>query len=323
MVAIPIFDVMEVAIDTLIEIRSEKSLNVLTKAMQHENLLIRLKASTALLNSNVDAVSEEKATDILIGLIYELAAPGSAMRREPQQALMGCLKPLIRSGNKKATEAVALLLQNQNLSIRLKAAIALSEINNDKALEVLTAVLQVENNYRDYFENNHDDYLWNEAVDSLEKINNERTVDFLVTILNGNSDYSKRLAAEALGRVGSEKTIDALISALNDEDSTVRGKAAEALRQIGSDKVIDALITALNHEGRDVREKAAAALGQIGSAVCLEKLLQSVVPDLMERPEGFSLARSWAIRFSKAKLPFIPVYPELLPTPAMTDKAEA
>jgi len=232
MVAIPIFDVIEVALNTLFEVQSEKSLNALTKAMEHENLLIRIKASTALINSHVDVVTKEKAIDILISLIYELAAPGSAMRSEPEQALTSCLKPLIKSGNEKAIEAVALLLQNKNSDIRVNAAITLSEINNDEALEILIAALQVENHYSDY--------LWNEAVDLLEKINNKRTVDFLVTILSSNSDSLKRLAAEALGRIGSEKAVNALLQALQDSD--VRYKAVEALGKIGSDKAVDALL---------------------------------------------------------------------------------
>ena len=119
------------------------------------------------------------------------------------------------------------------------------------------------------------------------------------------------------------KLVQNLQTALNHEESDVRGKAAAALGQIGSNKAVDALISALNDEDRTVRGKAAATLGQIGSAVCLEKLLQSAVPHLIERLDVFSLARSLAIRFSKAGLPFIPVYPELLPTPAMIDQAEA
>lgn len=88
----------------------------------------------------------------------------------------------------------------------------------------------------------------------------------------------------------------------------MRESAAEALGQIGSDKAIDALITALNHENSSVRGRAAEALGQIGSSTCLEKLLQSAEPNLIYRPDIFPLARSLAIRFSKAGLSFIPVY---------------
>jgi len=150
-----------------------------------------------------------------------------------------------------------------------------------------------------------------------------KLVQNLQTALNHEESDVRGKAAAALGQIGSNKAVDALISALNDEESDVRGKAAAALGQIGSNKAVDALISALNDEDRTVRGKAAATLGQIGSAVCLEKLLQSAVPHLIERLDVFSLARSLAIRFSKAGLPFIPVYPELLPTPAMIDQAEA
>ncbi|NJN85935.1 MAG: HEAT repeat domain-containing protein [Leptolyngbyaceae cyanobacterium SL_7_1] len=79
-----------------------------------------------------------------------------------------------------------------------------------------------------------------------------------------------------------------------------------------TDKVIDALIAALNDEARYVRESAAEALGKIGSSTCLEKLLQSADRNLICRSDVFLVARSLAIRFSKAGLPFIPVYLEVV-----------
>ena len=81
--------------------------------------------------------------------------------------------------------------------------------------------------------------------------------------------------------------------------------------RIGNDKAVDALIVALVDEELYVRRSAADALGRIGNAVCLEKLLQSAELNIA-RPDIFLLARRLAIRFSKAGLPFIPVYPELV-----------
>jgi HEAT repeat protein len=107
--------------------------------------------------------------------------------------------------------------------------------------------------------------------------------------------------------------------ALKDQDRDVRSIAAEALGKIGDDKAIDALIMALKDEDRAVRSSAAEALGQIGSAVCLEQLLHLADRTVIESQEVFPLARRWAVRFSKAGLPFIPVYPELIQTSETTE----
>ena len=212
----------------------------------------------------------------------------------------------------KLVQNLQTALNHEDSYVRREAVKALSRIGSDKAVDALITALNHEDS----------DVRWKAAA-ALGQIGSDKAIDALISALNHEDSRVRAKAAWALGQIGSDTAIDALISALNHEDSYVRVNAAEALGQIGSDKAVDALISALNDEDRTVRGKAAATLGQIGSAVCLEKLLQSAVPHLIERLDVFSLARSLAIRFSKAGLPFIPVYPELLPTPAMIDQAEA
>jgi HEAT repeat protein len=149
-----------------------------------------------------------------------------------------------------------------------------------------------------------------QVVEALGRIGSDKAIDALISALNDENSDMRWSVVEALGRIGSDKAVDGLISVLNDEDSTVIiQRAAEALGQIGSDKAVDGLITALNDEDSFVRWRAAEALGEIGSPSCLVKLIDSPQIDIY-RSNIFSLARSIAIRFSKAGLPFIPVYPE-------------
>jgi hypothetical protein len=60
-----------------------------------------------------------------------------------------------------------------------------------------------------------------------------------------------------------------------------------------------------------VRRQAALALGKIDTSKTLEKLIKLPELDVYD-PDIFPIARTLAVRFSKEKLPFIPVYPELV-----------
>jgi hypothetical protein len=65
----------------------------------------------------------------------------------------------------------------------------------------------------------------------------------------------------------------------------------------------------LSDENSDVRWYAALALEKTGTLGTLEELIRLPEIDIYE-PNIFRLARKLAVRFSKEKPPFIPVYPE-------------
>jgi len=95
----------------------------------------------------------------------------------------------------------------------------------------------------------------------------------------------------------------------------------KVIGQIGNAQAVQALIQALSHEDSDVRYRAAKALGQIGTLKTLERLIQNTKIDIFDA-DIFILARKLAIRFSKEKTPFIPVYPELIGREAESVKRE-
>lgn len=83
-------------------------------------------------------------------------------------------------------------------------------------------------------------------------------------------------------------------------------QAVELLTQ-----AVELLTTVLNDDDSFVRLEAAKALSLIGTKETVAKLIQ--LPEIdIHRPHIFVLARTLAVRFSKEKLPFIPVYPELV-----------
>ncbi|MEH2084681.1 MAG: HEAT repeat domain-containing protein, partial [Nostoc sp.] len=91
----------------------------------------------------------------------------------------------------------------------------------------------------------------------------------------------------------------------------VRYDAASALGNIGNAEAVQELIAALKDSNYIVRYNAASALGKIGNAEALNKIIGLSEIDIYEG-EIFTSARTLAVRFSKQKLSFIPVYPELV-----------
>ncbi len=140
---------------------------------------------------------------------------------------------------------------------------------------------------------------------------NSQAVNALIAALNDSDSDVRMYAAEALGKIGNAEAVNALIAAFNHSDSYVRMYAAEALDKIGNAEGVNALIAALNDSDSYVRRNAAEALGKMGNAETLKKLIESLEIDIYHR-DIFPLARTLAVRCSKEKLPFIPVYPKLV-----------
>ncbi|MGQ4647335.1 HEAT repeat domain-containing protein [Lyngbya aestuarii] len=140
---------------------------------------------------------------------------------------------------------------------------------------------------------------------------NSRMVEKLQAALKDSDSFVRRQAAVALGEIGNAQAVEALSAALKDSDSFVRREAAEALGEIGNAQAVEALIAALNNSDSEVRSYAAEALGEIGNAETLKKLIYSLEINIY-RNDIFPLARKLAVRFSKEKQPFIPVYPKLV-----------
>ncbi len=121
-------------------------------------------------------------------------------------------------------------------------------------------------------------------------------------------------AAIALGKIGNLQAVEALIKALHEEDETfVKQGLISSLDEIANLTAGEALIKALNDKAGQVKTQAAQTLGKIGTLETLEKLIQLPEIDICD-PDIFLLARTLAVRasLSKERLPFIPVYPELV-----------
>jgi HEAT repeat protein len=292
----------ERAINTLLQVLSNKNdFYTAAKALGQSKsdwavgaLIQALSEDSGVKYSAAEALGQignKKATD---ALIQSLSEEDLELKRCAAQALG-------QIGDEKAVDALIQSLSEEDLELKRRAAQALGQIGDEKAVDALIQSLSEE-----------DLELKRRAAQALGQIGNKKATDALLRVLSDRfSDVSFRCsAAEALGQVRDRKAIDALLQNLSDYNWWVRFSAARALGQMGNERGMDVLIQSLSDANWDISYWAAEALREIRSLAGLEKLLQS--PMLKSETLLFSLARSLTIQFSKSKVPFIPIYPELI-----------
>ncbi len=303
------------AAEALGRIGGSAAVQGLILALHDQDSYVRGEAAVALAQIGTPEAVEE--------LVKVLNHPDNFVRWEATGAC--------RIGTSPVVQALIQALHHQQNTIREEAAVVLGRIASSQALEALIPALRDE-----------DRVVREEAAEALARAGNPQTLEVLIPALRDEDSIVREEAAVALGRIGSPQALEALISALHDEDSQVRKQVVEALGEIGGTSALNALIPMLQDKDGDIRGAAAAALGQIGSSPALkllipllqdqdwfvreqaavalsrigtsetlEKLLQLPTKDIY-RPEIFALIRTLAVRFSRERLPLIPVYPELI-----------
>jgi HEAT repeat protein len=291
----------------------------------------------------------DKARDVRFAAAGALGWIGDERAVEPLLQLLRDEKGSDRSGwLKRAAEASRgiedewmLRLYREdlpNITVRFAAAGALGQIGDERAVEPLLQLLRDERQS-----------VRSAAVSALEKIGDERAVEPLLQLLRDEKPFERQRAAEALGEIGDERAVEPLLQLLRDKDGFVRNATAWALRRFGDQRAVEPLLQLLRDENSHIRKTAAGALGRIGDERAVEPLFQLLgdndnlvrltaaealwaitqtlceiatgeilkkliqVPELdIFDPDIFHLARRLAVRFSKDKVPFIPVYPELV-----------
>ncbi|MCI0527428.1 MAG: HEAT repeat domain-containing protein, partial [Nitrospira sp.] len=258
----------------------------LQEALQDKSNSMRWSAAAGILGK----IGSEQAIEALIQALHD---EDSDIRGLAAWALG-------RIGNKRAVVALIQALHHADSDVRWSATEVLGEIGSEQAIEALIQALYHEDRFVRWL-----------AAWVLGKIESEQAVEGLIQALHDEDSDIRWLAAEALGKIDNEQAVSILIQALSDRDYDVRGQAAKALGEIGSEQAVSALIQALNDEASSVRKQATEVLGKIGTLETLKKLIQ--LPEInIYDADIFSLARKLAVRFSKKKVPFIPVYPELI-----------
>jgi HEAT repeat protein/phage terminase Nu1 subunit (DNA packaging protein) len=309
-------DVRRYAVITLAEIGNAQAVETLIAALNDSDSYVRIEAAEALAKignaqgvevliaalNNSDSYVRIQAAEALaeIGNTQGVEALIAALNDSDSYVKIQAAEVLAKIGNTQGVKVLIAALNDSDSYVRVQAAEALAEIGNAQGVEALIVAL-----------NNSDSEVRAYAAEALAEIGNAQAVEALIAALNDSNSYVRIQAAEALGKIGNAQAVQALIAVLNDSDSYVRAYTAEALAKMGDAQAVEALIAALNNSDGELREHAAEALAENGNAPTLKKLIESLEIDI-RRPDIFSLTRTLAVRFSKEKLPFIPVYPELV-----------
>lgn len=213
---------------------------------------------------------EEKEKDEIDIQIDLLSDPDWVVRREAVITLgeMGderCIEPLVRS------------LRDGDWQVREAAVDALAMIGSP-AVDLLIRYL------RDWDARKS-------AIKALGKINDERVLDPLISLLR--NDEFKDDATQALAELG-EPAVGRLLECLNDKDEVVRKQAIHALGEIKHQSAVDALIEKLKDPDWFTRLKAADALEKIGDPRgrdAIKPLLKD--PDLVVRMRVERMLAAW------------------------------
>ncbi len=168
--------------------------------------------------------------------------------------------------DERAVKPLAMLLRDQNSTIRQHAAFALGMLGKPAAEQILEMA------------NSSTTATREGAVEALGGIKTPAAIDKLIASLNDSSPTVRTAAVRALGETGSERAVRPLIDVLKDENSPLKSLAATSLGHLGQIAVPD-LLTQLRSAHPATRSLAANALGEIGSKDAVAALIELVKTD--------------------------------------------
>jgi HEAT repeat protein len=276
--------VISLVIKALGKIGNSKAEDALIAAFNHSDKYVRFWAATSLAE-----IGNHKGVNALI----------TALNDSDKYFRLQVAHSLAEVGNSKGVDTLIIALNDSDINVRRLAAFALSKMDYTQGVNALITALS-----------ESDIYVRRYAAFALSKMGNPRCLEVLIATLNNSNKHLRTQALEALSKIGNPRAVLALIAVLNDSDSDVRIYAAFAVGNITNPQAATILTASLNSPDINLRKSAAVALSRIGTIETLAKLIQDFEIDIYSF-DIFPLARTLAVRFSKEKLPFIPVYPKL------------
>ncbi len=162
---------------------------------------------------------------------------------------------IIMNSGKQAVKPLCNLLKDEDKNVISWAALMLSKIECEEALDYLIDVL-----------NDSDKKVRLNVINALGKIKSEKSAEALLSSFRDEKELDLgRSLKEAIKNIR-ESALAPLVKAIKDDDEKVRVGAAEVLSDMeGKEEVIEEMISALNDNNREVRKFMASALGDIKS----------------------------------------------------------
>jgi HEAT repeat protein len=186
-------------------------------------------------------------------LITEIKSSDWRIQRKAEEGL-------VKIG-KSAVPELMDALQEENISPPAKAIIitTLGKIGDDRAVNLLVAVLSDENSYTRRC-----------IVVALGKIQDTNAVEPLIKTLSDEDVSVRQRAALALGKIKAQSAVMPLIEKLSDEDYRVRSSAVSALVSIGDKMAVEPLLKELNGKHDQLyKDEIVWALGELGDKKAL------------------------------------------------------
>jgi HEAT repeat protein len=279
-------DVRRNAAEALGKIGTPEAITALIAALDDSDSYLRRNAA--------EVLGKIGNPEPITALIAALGDSNSDVKRYAAEALGNI-------GTPEPVTALIATLGDYEPDVRRNAAKALGMIGSPEAVPALIATL-----------GDYEPDVTRDAADALGMIGTPEAVIALIAILRDSDRYLRRNAADALVNIATPEAVTASLAALRDSNWDVRMKAAETLGKIGTPEAVPALFEALGDSNWDVRRYAAQALGNIGTLDTLKQIISSPLLDVYQSLI-LELVRILVIRYYKEKVPFIPLYPEVIP----------
>ncbi|MFH1480091.1 MAG: HEAT repeat domain-containing protein [Pseudomonadota bacterium] len=259
------------AIEVLGKIGDHRAVGPFIKALEDQDLQVRLVAEHALVKIGKGAI--ESLIEVM-------------KKKDPH--LQASVKRVLRDLRGKAAGPLILALSNQDSSIRKNAAEVLGVIKSPESVTPLIAALK----------DTHPEVqsAAGRALIGLGKKGSKGLFDAL-----GDKDpYVRTIVVKGLGEIKGPLAVEPLISALKDRDPGVRKGVIRALAITRDKRVTVPLISATGDEDADVRKTALEALGELKDPRAVPPLI-AALKDRNTAVQG--IAKGSLIRIGKVAVP--------------------
>lgn len=303
---------------------AENESEQLIKALDSENGCIRIAAALAL-----GEMKEERAVDEMLPILgqdYAVVRSSVAFslgKIGDEKAVERLLQELKHSSNEWTRSCAALALgeigkerastlliqrlRDTEKDVRYSSILALGLIGDEKAVDPLLEILEIEENSGIQDPMKKDMGIRKNAIVSLGELGSNRSEETLIKILKNEEEKEEiRIAsAKALGKTGSSRAVKALVSVVEDEkagqelrtaallafgetdnmeaaevlieyldDAKLGTSAEKALKTMG-ETALEPLIRALESGDEELKTEAAFLLMEIGDERAIEPLIKT------------------------------------------------
>ena len=243
------------------ELRDERAVKPLIQMLEDEQDYVRCGVSTALGN-----LGDERAVEPLIQLLEDednseqssattpirIAKPPD-YKNEVRRIVATALGNL---GDERAVEPLIQLLEDEDISLRNKVAIALIKLKKNPLLidRLYKGDVKVRRSIAEAFArqlepavsgsllskfDDEDDIVRANIASALGKVSDLSSVDPLMSLLNDESSFVRNRAVIALGRLGDARAMSALVPLLNDPDKYVIASTLVAMQSLSTEPLTD------------------------------------------------------------------------------------